>query len=313
MASNYWIKLYIEILNDPKMARLSDHLFRRAIELFLLAGSHGQDGSLPTVQDMSWQLRATPQKLTADLQALQAVGILDQIDSAWIVTHFEARQSPAETKERSKRYRDTRKQTSYYQPQRETPNPSLINQDRHENVTNCDAHRDEICNDPVTNRDALRYETSHESVTKCDTDTDTETDSETYLESEPEAETDPQTPSSSAAVQQTSNVYRLYENEIGVLTSHIAQSLQTALQDYPADWITSAILESSRHNKRSWSYAESILKRWKAEGFRSPKKTTLSASTSPPKPLIGLDAIKAEMRRLGMKPNGIFTQEDLYE
>ena len=44
MASRYWIKLYHEILEDPKMGRLSDRQFRRVIELFLLAGDCEMDG-----------------------------------------------------------------------------------------------------------------------------------------------------------------------------------------------------------------------------------------------------------------------------
>ena len=46
MASKYWIKLYYEILDDPKLGKLTDWLFRRAIELFLLAGENDNDGLL---------------------------------------------------------------------------------------------------------------------------------------------------------------------------------------------------------------------------------------------------------------------------
>jgi len=38
MTGNYWIKLYIEILHDAKMGAMSDRLWRRTIEMFLLAG-----------------------------------------------------------------------------------------------------------------------------------------------------------------------------------------------------------------------------------------------------------------------------------
>ena len=64
-------------------------------------------------------------------------------------------------------------------------------------------------------------------------------------------------------------LFRLYENEIGILTAFIADAIKTALIDYPLDWIKSAIQESSRQNKRSWSYVESILKRWKMDGFKT--------------------------------------------
>ena len=58
MASKYWIKLYHEILDDPKMGRLPDALFRRAIEFFLIAGERGREGDLPPLADIAWRLRA---------------------------------------------------------------------------------------------------------------------------------------------------------------------------------------------------------------------------------------------------------------
>ena len=45
MKTRIWIKLYLEILDDPKMDLLPDWLWRRAIELFLLAGENGNDVS----------------------------------------------------------------------------------------------------------------------------------------------------------------------------------------------------------------------------------------------------------------------------
>jgi len=62
------------------------------------------------------------------------------------------------------------------------------------------------------------------------------------------------------------NIFRLYENEIGLLTPMIADSLKDAEQDYPADWIADAIRIAGAQNKRSWAYCEAILKRWKVEG-----------------------------------------------
>ena len=57
MTKRFWIKLYIEILDDPKMGRLGDDLWRRAAELFLLAGKEGNDGALPPIDEMAWTLR----------------------------------------------------------------------------------------------------------------------------------------------------------------------------------------------------------------------------------------------------------------
>ena len=57
MASRYWIKLYHEILDDPKMGRLTDRQYRRVIELFLMAGDCEMDGGLPALVDIDLRLR----------------------------------------------------------------------------------------------------------------------------------------------------------------------------------------------------------------------------------------------------------------
>jgi hypothetical protein len=56
MKTRFWIKLYLEILDDPKMGQLPDGLWRSAIELFLLAGENGNDGLLQPVTDLAWRL-----------------------------------------------------------------------------------------------------------------------------------------------------------------------------------------------------------------------------------------------------------------
>jgi hypothetical protein len=45
MSTKFWIKLNIEILDDLKMGRLANHMWRRAVELFLLAGREGNDAA----------------------------------------------------------------------------------------------------------------------------------------------------------------------------------------------------------------------------------------------------------------------------
>lgn len=80
MPSFYWIKLYHEILNDPKMGRLSDRLWRRCIECFLMAGQQCDGGYLPSVADMAWTLRTDEGMLVADLEALEeAVAIARRV------------------------------------------------------------------------------------------------------------------------------------------------------------------------------------------------------------------------------------------
>jgi hypothetical protein len=116
MNKKFWIKLYLEILDDPKMGRLPDHLWRFAVELFLLAGRQGNDGSLPTITEMAWTLRMPEEKVIEDIRSLAEVGIVtaratdagctgEVKDGEWCVTHFQERQK-CESFERVKRYRE---------------------------------------------------------------------------------------------------------------------------------------------------------------------------------------------------------------
>jgi DnaD/phage-associated family protein len=62
------------------------------------------------------------------------------------------------------------------------------------------------------------------------------------------------------------NVFRLYEENIGPLTPLIADALKDAEGTYPAEWIVESIDLAVKNNKRSWSYCQAILRRWKEEG-----------------------------------------------
>ena len=113
MAAKYWIKLYHEILRDPKMGRLPDRTWRRAIELFLLAGESGDDGLLPDTDDIAWQLRVDAETLQADLETLAEHGIVTETEDGWLVTNFEARQGPVPGSERVARYRERKRKDQY--------------------------------------------------------------------------------------------------------------------------------------------------------------------------------------------------------
>jgi DNA replication protein len=72
-------------------------------------------------------------------------------------------------------------------------------------------------------------------------------------------------------VNETPNIFRLYEEHIGPLTPLIAEALGEAEDTYPAQWIEDAFRIAVENNKRSWSYISAILRRWQ-EGGRDEKK-----------------------------------------
>ncbi|MBI4299344.1 MAG: DnaD domain protein [Chloroflexi bacterium] len=75
------------------------------------------------------------------------------------------------------------------------------------------------------------------------------------------------------------NVFRLYEENIGVLTPVIAEELREAEQIYPPAWIEEALKEAVALNKRSWRYISRILERWATEGKDDGKLGRHSAAT----------------------------------
>ena len=77
MPSYHWIKLWLDILHDPKMGTLSDHLWRRAIELmFAKAQALSESSSNKPALKLVELLEAEPDELGHDLHDLMAAGIL---------------------------------------------------------------------------------------------------------------------------------------------------------------------------------------------------------------------------------------------
>lgn len=113
---DYWIKLYHEIIDDPKMATLPDRLWRRTIELFLLAGKLSADksGMIPDTRQLAWLLRIPTDDLQNDIDQLLGTGIIENIPGGYVVVNFEKRQSPSTGAERVQQYRERKRKQEYY-------------------------------------------------------------------------------------------------------------------------------------------------------------------------------------------------------
>jgi DnaD/phage-associated family protein len=73
-------------------------------------------------------------------------------------------------------------------------------------------------------------------------------------------------PLPAAAGTAPSDIFALYEENIGTITPLVAEELEEAERRYPAHWIEAAFREAVANNKRSWRYVERILSRWETEG-----------------------------------------------
>ncbi|MDD5517831.1 MAG: hypothetical protein PHV98_00585, partial [Candidatus Omnitrophica bacterium] len=121
IVGDYWIKLYIEILDDPKMATLPDRLWRRIIELFLLAGKLSKKtGEIPETQQLAWCLRMNTDELELDLKQIETIGIIKKNINGWVVNKFYDRQSPAPNNIRKAQQRERERKNQYYQDENVT-------------------------------------------------------------------------------------------------------------------------------------------------------------------------------------------------
>ena len=107
----YWIKLYHELLTNTRMAMLDDHTWRRTIELFLIAGDYAQEGILPPVEEIAWDLHTTSLDILQALRTLEELGVAASFDDgSWLIVNFAQRQAAVSNAERSRLYR--RRQSS---------------------------------------------------------------------------------------------------------------------------------------------------------------------------------------------------------
>lgn len=62
------------------------------------------------------------------------------------------------------------------------------------------------------------------------------------------------------------NIFTLYEQNIGPLTALLSEDLIEAESIFSAEWIEEAFREAVSRNKRNWKYIYAILERWRSEG-----------------------------------------------
>lgn len=104
----FWAKLWIDILDDKKVADMPDWLFRRFIFFVLAAKEFDHDGLLQPVSDLAWRLRIPTDACTEALEALSKVGVTQKTADGWMLVNFKKRQvyEDSTNAERQRRYRE---------------------------------------------------------------------------------------------------------------------------------------------------------------------------------------------------------------
>lgn len=116
-----WVKIYTEILDEPKISELSDDLKWRYVQMIVFAGECDTDGYLVsghkvlTPERIAWRLRMDKAQLEKDLDALREAGVVADEDGGVVcVRNFAQRQGRsqkdkrAEWRERQNKHRQNK-------------------------------------------------------------------------------------------------------------------------------------------------------------------------------------------------------------
>lgn len=115
-----WLRLYTDLINDPKVMQLECKLFRTWISCLCIAKQ--RDGVLPDLPAIAFALRLKEETAKQHVDALIEANLLDVTENGLIPHNWANRQYLSDTsKLRTRRYRDRQKKVT---------------------VTTCDSHGD---------------------------------------------------------------------------------------------------------------------------------------------------------------------------
>lgn len=102
-----WLRLYTEVLNDPKVQRLPAEVFKTYINLLCLAKDTDQGGDLPKLEDIAFSLRITEEQALLHLEILGEAGLIDDEHTihGWAQRQYESDGDPTAA-ERKRRQRE---------------------------------------------------------------------------------------------------------------------------------------------------------------------------------------------------------------
>src|SRR6186713_1925318 len=100
-----WFRFYDDAVNDPKLIKLSDDIFRAWVNLLCVASKN--DGVLPAVDDVAIILRVKVARAAAIITELVSFGLLDKTATGFTPHNWDGRQFKSDiSNERVKRYRE---------------------------------------------------------------------------------------------------------------------------------------------------------------------------------------------------------------
>ena len=104
-----WFRLYDDLVDDPKVQRLSPENFRGLVNIWCLASKN--EGVIPSIDEIAFKLRMTPPKAAKLIGVLREANLIDQTDNGLAPHNWSSRQYRSDTStERVKRFRKRSKE-----------------------------------------------------------------------------------------------------------------------------------------------------------------------------------------------------------
>jgi hypothetical protein len=99
-----WFRLWTDIVNDPKMRKISDSQFRTLIYLMCLASEEDKEGTINfSADDISWRIRRTQTQVKSTLKSLSGLNILGPLDKSIVFLNWNKRQPISDNEAENKR------------------------------------------------------------------------------------------------------------------------------------------------------------------------------------------------------------------
>jgi hypothetical protein len=141
--AGYWLKLYTEILEDPKYHRLSDTAKLGMIELMLVAKKVDMDGEIPSIEDVSFYTRRSVEWWKPVFEELLSIEYLVTNGTETIIRKFAERQAALEPAERQRLSREI-KHKKEFRHEPVTDMSQKVTERREETETETDKSREEV-------------------------------------------------------------------------------------------------------------------------------------------------------------------------
>ena len=87
-----WLRLYDEVLDDPKVQQLTPAMFKHWINLLCLANKGTPRGTLPSINSIAFRLRMSEQKAESIVNDFLALGLIELQESVMIPHNWGTRQ-----------------------------------------------------------------------------------------------------------------------------------------------------------------------------------------------------------------------------